>query len=177
MAAKPKRRIIMRRFHVLLSIVAVVLLGILAFGPTLGTRAQQGTPPAEGMEFAPGVLAYALAFAEGQEEPSLYRVTFAPGAVLTGGETDPSITLISMEAGAVTVTIDAPVAITRGGGATSPEIVEAGTAFTAESGDYFVIPPLVAGEYRNDGQEEASAVVAAIIPAGMATPAAGTPAP
>ena len=167
----------MRRSAVLLSAVVVLLGGLLTLGPTFSTRAQEGTPPAEGMEFAPGVLAYALAVAEGQEEPSLYRVTFAPDAVLTGGETDPSISLISMEAGSLTVTIGAPVAITRGGGAGAPEIVEAGTAFTAQAGDYFVIPPLVAGEYRNDGQEEASAVVAAIMPAGMATAAVGTPAP
>ena len=166
----------MGRFFGLLSAVVVLLGGLLTLGPALSTRAQEGTPTVEGFEFAPGVVAYALAFAEGAEEPALYRVTFAPGAVLTGGEEDPSLSLVSMEAGAITVTIDAPVAITRGGGAGTPEIVEAGTAFTAQAGDYFVIPPRVAGEYRNDGPEEASAMVAAMIPSEMATAAAGTPA-
>ena len=82
-----------------------------------------------------------------------------------------------MEAGSLALTFDAPIAITRGGGAGTPEIVEAGTAFTVKAGDYLVIPPLVTGEFRNDGQEEASLLAAAIVPSGMATPAAGTPAP
>jgi len=163
----------MRRFAVLASVIAAMVLGLHAQPVTI---AQEGTPAAEGFEFAPGVIGYALAYAEGQEEPSLYRLTFAPGATLSGGEADPSISLGLVEAGSITVTIDAPIAITRGGDAGTPEIVEAGTEFTAAAGDYLVIPPLVAGEYRNDGQEEASVVVAAIIPSGMAASATGTPA-
>ena len=70
----------MGRLPVLLSVVAVVLLGLVAagwVGPV--TVAQQGTPPPGGFEIAPGVTAEGLAFAAGQEAPSLYRLTFAPG--------------------------------------------------------------------------------------------------
>jgi quercetin dioxygenase-like cupin family protein len=152
-----------------------MLLGLLALHTQPLAIAQEGTPTAEGFEFAPGVIGYELARAEGQEQPSLYRLTFAPGATLSGGDADPSIALALVEAGSLTVTIDAPIAITRGGDAGTPEVVEAGTEFTAEAGDYLVIPPLVAGEYRNDGPEEASVVVAAIMPSGTATSAMGTP--
>jgi hypothetical protein len=40
-----------------------------------------------------------------------------------------------------------------------------------------VLRPFVAGELRNEGQEDAVVTVAGILPDGMATPAAGTPAP
>jgi hypothetical protein len=167
----------MRRFGLLLSVVVVALLGLGVLGSPTSTRAQEGTPAAESFEFAPGVVGYPLAFAEGQEGPVLYRVTVAPGAILAGGQIDPAISLVSVEAGAVRVTIAAPVAITRGGGAGTPEIVAAGTEFTAEVGDYFVTPPSVAGEYRNDGQEEVSVLVASILPSTMAPAAPGTPTP
>ena len=145
----------MRRFSVPVSIVAAVLLGVLALIAQPVAIAQEGTPSAEGMVFAPGVVAQPLAFAEGQDVPALYRVTFAPDAALTGGQNDAWISLVSMEAGSLTVTFAAPIAITRGGGAGTP----------------------VMGEFRNDGQEEVSLLAAAIVPSGMATPAAGTPAP
>jgi hypothetical protein len=167
----------MRRFGLLLSRIALALLGLVVLGSTTSTRAQQGTPAAESFEFAPGVVGYPLAFAEGQDIPALYRVTVAPGAVLAGGQIDPSIGLVSVEAGVLRAIIAAPVAITRGGGAGTPEIVAAGTEFTAEAGDYFVTPPSVAGEYRNDGQEEVSVLVASILPSPMAPAAPGTPTP
>ncbi|MDQ3642289.1 MAG: hypothetical protein M3450_12700 [Actinomycetota bacterium] len=167
----------MPRLSLLLSVVALVLLGLVALYPNVGTEAQEGTPTPEGFEVAPGIIRYALAIAEGQEEPSLYRLTFAPDSILAGeGADDPSISLLFVEAGSLTVTVDGPVAITRGDGAGTPEIVETGTEFTADAGDYLVIPPLAEGEYRNDGQEEVSLVAAAIIPSAMGTPAAGTPA-
>jgi hypothetical protein len=153
----------------------MLLLGLVVLGPVARTGAQDGTPAAESFEFAPGVVGYPLAFAEGQEGPALYRVTVAPGAILAGGQVDPAISLVSVEAGALRVTIAAPVAITRGGGAGTPEIVAAGTEFTAQAGDYFVTPPSVAGEYRNDGQEEASVLVASILPSAMAPATPGTP--
>lgn len=166
----------MRRFAVLVSLVTVMLLGVFALHAQPVVVAQEGTPTTEGFEFAPGVLGYALAYAEGEAEPSIYRLTLAPAATLSGGDADPSITLVLVEAGSLTVTIDAPVAITRGRDSGTPEIVETGTEFTAESGDYLVIPPRVVGEYRNDGQEETSLLVAALYPAEAATTAMGTPA-
>jgi DNA-binding CsgD family transcriptional regulator len=57
------------------------------------------------------------------------------------------------------------------------EDVAAGAAVKLEAGDDVVLPALVGGEVRNDGQEAASVVVAAILPTGLATPATATPAP
>ena len=40
----------------------------------------------------------------------------------------------------------------------------ANSAVTVRQGDYFVVPPSVTGEMRNDGQDPASLVIAAITP-------------
>ena len=168
----------MRRLPVLLSVVAVVLLGLVAagwVGPV--TVAQQGTPPPGGFEIAPGVTAEALAFAAGQEAPSLYRLTFVPGVTYAVAPA-PELSLVYGEAGALTITLDLPITITRAGATDAPgEAVAAGTEFTLAAGDYAVFPPLVGGEVRNEGREAASVLVAAIVPPGVATPTAATPAP
>lgn len=122
------------------------------------------------------MTAEALAFAPGQEAPALYRLTFAPG-VTYSIDPAPEISLVYGEAGTLTFTLDAPVTITRAGATNAPgEAVAAGAEFMLEAGDYTVFPPLVSGEVRNDGQEAASVVVASIVPAGVATPTAATPA-
>ena len=168
----------MRRTPLLLPVVAVVLIGLVAAGRVgPSTVAQEGTPPAGGFEIAPGVTAEALAFAAGQEAPALYRLTFAPGVTYAVAPA-PDISLVYAEAGVLTATLYAPVTITRAAATDAPgEAVAAGTEFTLAAGDYAVFPPLVGGEVRNDGQEAASVVVAAIVPLGMATPTAATPAP
>ena len=168
----------MGKLPVLLSVVAVVLLGPVAagwIGPA--TVAQQGTPPPGGFEIAPGVTAEGLAFAAGQEAPSLYRLTFAPGVTYAVAPA-PEISLVYGEAGVLTATLDAPITIARAGATDAPgEAVAAGTEFTLAAGDYAAFPPLVGGEVRNEGREAASVLVAAIVPPGVATPAAATPAP
>ncbi len=165
----------MRRMPVLLSLVAVVLLGLIAAGMGPLARAQEGTPPAGGFEIAPGVIAEGLAFAEGQETPALYRLTFASGVVYPIAPA-PEISLVYSEAGMLTFTLDAPVTITRAGATGSAgEAVAAGTEFMLHAGDYATFPALVGGVARNDGPEAASVLVASIIPPGMATPVAGTP--
>jgi hypothetical protein len=168
----------MRRTPVLLLVAAVALIGLVAaarLGPE--TRAQEGTPPAGGFEISPGVTAEALAFAAGQEEPSLYRLTFAPGVTYAIAPS-PEISLVYSEAGSLTITVDAPVTVTRAGATDAPgEPVAANAEFTLGAGDYTVFPPFAGGEVRNDGQEAASVEVAAIIPSEMGTPSAATPAP
>ena len=167
----------MRRSRVLLPVAAVVLLFLVAHrvGPTVD--AQEGTPPAGGFEIAPGVTAEALAFAAEREAPPLYRLTFAPG-VTYSFDPAPEISLVYVEAGALAITLDAPVTVTRAGATDAPgEAVAAGTEFTLRAGDYAAFPPLVDGEVRNAGQEAASVMVAGIVPSAMATPTAATPAP
>ena len=165
----------MRRRSILFPVVVAVLLGLVAIGRVgPDTAAQEGTPPP--FEIAPGVIAEAIAFAPGQETPSLYRLTFAPGVVYPIAPA-PDISLVYAEAGSLTFTLDAPVTVTRAGASDAPgEAVAAGAEFTLGEGDYTAFPLLVGGEARNDGREAATVTVAAIVPPGMASPVAGTPA-
>ena len=161
----------MRRALVLVSAAALSLVGaVLAGGIGGRTVAQDATSPPGAVEIAPGVTAEVLAVAEGQAVPPLFRLRFAPGAAYPASETDPSISLVYAEAGTLTFTIEAQVTITRAGATGARDVRAAGTAFTLEPGDYFVFPPLVAGEARNDGQDPAAILVAALVPAGLVTP-------
>ena len=166
----------MRALSIRLVTVVVVAWAMLGWASI--SHAQEATPPPTGFEIAPGVTAEALAFVPGQEAPSLYQLTFAPGTIYAF-EPSPEISLVYVVAGAVTMTLDAPVTVTR---ATNPgevgEVVGAGTAFPFNLGDYTVLPAMVDGEVRNDGSEPATVLVSAIIPPAsteMATPGA-TPA-
>ena len=159
--------------------IAALLLVLSLLGKSVS--AQGDGPPPGGFEIAPGVMAEALAFVEGREEPVHYRLTFAPGTIYEVLPA-PTISLGYLEAGALSMTLDTPVTITRAGTMDEPgEAIAAGDEFTLSTGDYLVLPPMVAGEIRNDGEEPAVVVVADIAPAtggmpGGATPDAGTPA-
>jgi hypothetical protein len=166
----------MRALSFRLVTVIVVICAMLGWASI--AHAQEATPPPGGFEIAPGVTAEALAFVPGQEAPSLYQLTFAPGTTYAF-EPSPEISLVYVVAGAVTITLDAPVTVTR---ATHPgevgEVVGAGTAFPFNLGDYTVLPAMVDGEVRNEGAEPATLLVSAIVPPAstdLATPAA-TPA-
>jgi quercetin dioxygenase-like cupin family protein len=139
--------------------------------------AQDATPaaPPDSFELAPGVTADSFVFVEGQENPSLYRLSFEPG-VSYPVEPGPNLELVYMEAGSLTMQLDAPVTIGQLGDITSAgESIPADTEVTLTAGQYFVLQPGVSGEVRNDGEETATVSVAAIVLQGMATPAA-TPA-
>ena len=193
----------MRRVPVLLALVAVVLAGALAVGRLDATGAQEepepgaggGTPPA-GEEFAPpeGVTFEPLGFGTAEELPAapadllLARFGLEPGAVFPIEAGDPSVALVVVQEGALTVRVEAPVQVVRAamiaafatpgaeGFEPAPEEVAAGTEFVLEAGDSFVFPPNVAGEARNDGQERAVALGAFVAPpVEDGTPAAGTP--
>jgi hypothetical protein len=143
-----------------------ILLGCLTVGSV--ATAQEGSPPPGGFEIAPGVTAEALAFAPGSQVPSLYRLTFAPG-VTYQAQSAPEISLGYLESGTLSLTVDAPVTVTRTDAA---EIIPAGTDFTLSAGEYLVLPLLASGEVRNEGTEAASLLVASITPAmPAATPA------
>jgi quercetin dioxygenase-like cupin family protein len=49
------------------------------------------------------------------------------------------------------------------------EGIEANLETTLTAGQYFVLPPGVGGEVRNDGEETAIVSVAGILPSGMVT--------
>ena len=140
----------------------------------LSTRAQESTPTAEttGVEVAPGVTFDLLPASE--DPPTLYRLRFAPGATLAFVD-DPAISLVYVEAGALSLQLDAAVSDARPEASSGDEAAD--TAVNLGQGDYFVLPPLVAGEIRNAGQDPMSIVIAAITPGVIPATAMATPVP
>ena len=157
---------------ILISGLVTVTCGML--GP-VSTRAQESTPAAEttGVEVAPGVTFDLMPASE--DPPSLYRLRFAPGATLAFVD-DPAISLVYVESGALSLQLDAAVSDARPE-APSGDEEEADTALSLTQGDYFVLPPLVAGEIRNEGQEPMSIVIAAITPRVIPVTSIATPVP
>ena len=181
----------MRRFAVPIPVLAVALLGLLAAGrPGAGTVAQEATPAAEEeFELPEGVSFEALGYGTAEALPPapaefvLFRFGLEPGASFDLDPGDPSLALAYVEAGALTVRVDAPMTVLRAAGAGTPfpeetEEVAAGTEFTLEAGDSALFPPHVAGVVRNDGAEPVAVLVANVGPLEgdeEGTPAAGTP--
>ena len=171
----------MRRLSmVLLSIV--ILVGSLVLGGGRLVAAQDASPAAEEPE---GVTFEFLGGGETEVLPSapaevyLARVTLAPGASFPSEADDPALALVVIEAGTVTFNIEAPVTVLHPVGNEEPtaedfETFPAGQDFTMDVGDSALFPPNVAGEIRNDGTEDAMALVAIIEPSheGGATPVA-----
>ena len=158
-------------------VIAVLISAVLTFNcGTLGpvsTHAQESTPAAEatGVEIAPGVTFELLTASE--DPPTLYRLRIAPGASLSFVD-DPAISLVYVEAGALSLKLDAAVSDARPD-ATSGDEEDASKTLELSRGDYFVLPPLVAGEIRNEGKEPVSIVIAAITPGLIPGTAIGTP--
>jgi quercetin dioxygenase-like cupin family protein len=182
----------MHRFRVLLSLV-VVLLGVLAQPAPPAAIAQEATPAAEAMEFE-GITFEPLSFAFGVDVtgPSdlvIVRIGFEPGAGLPGEENDPTVGIVLVESGTLTVQADGPVTVTRGASlgaamATAEasgdfsalvESVAAGEAVTLEAGDAAYLPANMTGEIRNEGEERAVGLAFLVVPPegmmGEATPA------
>ncbi len=182
----------MLRFPMLLSVVALVLLGSVALGARPPAVAQEATPAMDdAMEegFAP------VSFALGVELPSpadifVARITLASGQGFPLEESDPSSGMCLVEAGAVTVQAEAPVTVTRGGTlgeammaaeesgdlSGAMEMISAGEAVTLETGDTAYVPGGITGEIRNDGEEPAVCLAFVIGPS-MGMMDAATPEP
>lgn len=157
-------------------LIVRLIAGLMTFtcgmlGP-LSTGAQESTPGADmiGVEIAPGVTFELVASSE--DPPSLYRLRVAPGATLSFAG-DPAISLVYVESGALSLQMDVPVSDARSDTASGADE----DAVTLSQGDYFVLPPLVAGEMRNEGQESVSILIAAITPDLIPATASGTPVP
>jgi hypothetical protein len=163
----------MGRYAIVILISGFIMLTCGMLGP-VSTRAQESTPVAEttGVEVAPGVT-FELMPAS-QDPPTLYRLRFAPGATLAFVD-DPAISLVYVESGALSLQLEAAVSDARPDGSSGDE--EADTALALGQGDYFVLPPLVAGEIRNEGHEPMSIVIAAITPGVIPATAIATPVP
>ena len=167
----------MRRIPVLLSILAIVLLGLFAMGHSTNvTRAQQATPSAGDDESAPppGVTFEFLGVGSVDALPpapadlGLYRLTLASGAAFPVDASDPSLALVYVESGTLTVAVDVPLSILRGasvaGGEFAQDAIAAGAEATVGAGDSFIGPAYAGGELRNDGTEPAVFLLAGIEP-------------
>jgi quercetin dioxygenase-like cupin family protein len=183
----------MRRFGLLASVVAIVLLGILALHAQPVALAQEATPAGEGME-SEGLTFEPVTFATGIDLPSpgdlfVARASLEPGVVVPIDAGDPSLGFLLVESGTITVQVEGPMTVTRGAGLgeamaaaeTSGDLsglmesIPEGESVTLEAGDAAYIPANSAGEFRNDGQERAVSLAFLVIPAegmsGEATPA------
>jgi quercetin dioxygenase-like cupin family protein len=185
----------MRRFRVLLSVVAVALLGSLALLAQPLAIAQEATPASEEGMDVEGITFEPVSFAFGAEVATpadlvLVRIGFDPGASLPGEENDPTVGIVLVESGTLTVQADGPLTVTRGAGmgeamataeatgdfSTLMESAAAGEAVTLEAGDAAYLPANMTGEIRNDGQDPAIALAFLVVPSeGMMGEATPTP--
>jgi quercetin dioxygenase-like cupin family protein len=181
----------MRRFGVLRSLIAVLVLGAMA-GVAQPAVAQEASPAAGtftegGITFEPIAFATALAL-PASGELSVSRISLEPGAVLPIEEGDPSYALGFVESGELTILQSMPVMVTRAGavgeavvaseesGAFAPatEEIAAEQEVTLGTGDAALFPPNASGEIRNDGDEPTVVLVVFVGPP-MPMAAAGTP--
>lgn len=154
----------MRRVTGIVALIIALGLGFLVQGLTGPSIAAQdeATPASDAVELGDGVFAEAIAVSG--DQPVIYRLTLEPGASFDGDEADQSISLAYVETGELTVTVGAPVAVTRQGSEEAPEVFEADKEFTVSTGDYFSVPPLTEATVTNNGSETAMLLVAALLP-------------
>jgi hypothetical protein len=132
----------MRRFATI-ALSLVLLCVTWSVGAVL---AQDSTPapesgPPEGFELAPGVIADSVVIVEGSENPVKYRLHFEPG-VTYPVEPGVNLELALVEAGSLTMTLDAPIVVGQMGDVSSAgETIAAGTEVTLSAGQYFVLQP------------------------------------
>lgn len=150
------------------------------------TVAQDATPAAgqaAGTPVPVRTRALASGFVEvlapGTGTIALGRITLAPGGSLPFNPLDTPAILVYMTGGELTVRVTAPMKVARGGTAgtpvpAQPEAVEANTEFTMREGDSVLFPPSVAGEIRNDGDDDATLLVVGLT---LVPEATGTPTP
>src|SRR5687767_14757853 len=111
----------MRRFSVFLSVIVVMVLGVAALTAQPVAIAQEATPASEeGMDFE-GITFEPVSFAFGADvatpaDLGLVRIGFEPGASLPGEENDPTVGIVLVESGALTVQVDGSLTVTRGAG-------------------------------------------------------------
>jgi quercetin dioxygenase-like cupin family protein len=176
----------MRRASAVALLIPLVFTLIASQGMNPSTSAQDATPPVDQQAGAPeGVTLVTLAsgtidvLSPGTANIAFGRVRVAPGATVPFDPADPTVDLVYIGSGALTLRVDAPMSVARGAQAgtpapTEPEEIAAGTEFTMSEGDSALFPPNVSGELRNDGEEDAVAWVTNVA---LFTNDAGTPTP
>ena len=141
----------MRRVPILLSVVAVVLLGVLAVGRSTIRTVAQDTTPAAG-EVAAELLGHGLPTAAPGFDLSLYRVTLGAGAIVPP-HTHPGASVVYVESGTFGFTpLEGEAWLIRAGTAATPEAQGELLATDAEvmltAGDALFFP----GEHGDSGR-------------------------
>jgi quercetin dioxygenase-like cupin family protein len=162
----------MRHRRLTLLSISIVIIA-LALGPQVTA---QETTPVPGAEEETGDVTVELIGSGSTDvlpvtpaSVMLARITLARGAALPAESEDPSLALIVIEGGAVTVTMDTPLSVWHPPvngepGTDSFESMPAGQTFTMEAGDSVLFPPQVEGELRNDSRRDAVLLAALIGP-------------
>lgn len=150
-------------------LIVLVLLGrAVPGGSPTAFAAQEGTPVSEDEQQSKRVSFESVGFGVASVLPSapadveLFRLGIDPGADFPLLEENPSLALIIVESGEVILLADIPITVSHASG--GMETIPAGKELTMEAGDSVTVPPLVAGEVRNDSNEEASMLVVNIFP-------------
>jgi quercetin dioxygenase-like cupin family protein len=184
----------MRRCGVLVSVAIVALLGGISLWLPPIARAQDATPTStetmpESVTFEPVTGAAVMSF-PGNGEVLVFRTTLAPGAVIPIDASDPTLGILLVESGTLSLKMQGLVSFTRGDGfadalATAEASGEmsnalgfnpAGNPLTLRPGDAVYIPAHTAGEIRNTGQEPGVGLAFLVIPSeAMADGATPTP--
>lgn len=170
----------MQRSAIVTVTASLLLIGLVVSGHLSPSATAQNATPETAQ-----VSLQALTFAPVGELPrgpaivGIVRVTFPVGAVLPLEAGDPSLAVVYVESGSLTVRLDAPATILRAPeeGATDARQEEspAKTDFTLAPGDSFVSPAIIAGEARNAGTEPVIVLAAVVEPEPAVAPTAATP--
>ena len=150
-------------------------------GPQQGVLAQDATPageaPPEGATFRTLAAGSVEVLSPSTANLVLGRLSLNAGSSIPFDPEDPSAILFYVATGELTFRVDVPMTVARAGTEgtpTPPEDVTADTEFTLSEGDSAIFPGSMTGEVRNDGAEDASAIVVDIV---HIVAAEGTPTP
>lgn len=155
----------------------VSLLSVLSIGAGAsvslqrGALAQDATPAAEeaapeGATFRPLAAGSVEVLSPSTASLVLGRLSLNAGSSIPFDPNDPSAILVFVSSGELTFHVNVPMTVARAGAAgtpTPPEEVAAETEFTLREGDSAIFPGSMTGEVRNDGAEDASALVVDIV--------------
>jgi quercetin dioxygenase-like cupin family protein len=154
----------MRRSTAGFWLISLLILGLLVGPPAVTAQdaTPAGAPEGEGVTFVP------IGFAEGVDLPSpasllAVQVTLEPGAVSPFTEDDPTSGMLIVESGEITIRVEAEWTVTRAG-SMAAEVMAVGDETTLGAGDVAYVPGSVAGELRNDGEQEATGLIFLIVP-------------
>lgn len=162
------------------AILVVVLVGLLILGGSKQRSVAQEAPPEAAMPVLTGTLGYktyanfgavdAEALATSSVGLTIYQLELAPGASVAYPTTNPGFGAHLVESGALTLSdfsVDIMVtrAATHSGHAPAPAVtLPAGSEMRVGTGDGFLLPPLAAGEFRNNGSEPVVLAISALSP-------------